>query len=156
MEKIFFTNQTLTGSTKAPFEYMGETCIGADEGYVYGIEADSVENLIIGMTDLCIEAAKEGKPTAAYTNMWINGERVGVSVSFHNVCGEVIYIVAFNEENKLEEGFKRECTECVGWYMRKRGLFGNKSFNKKVMKSGSNFINEVGGFTNYYYHNTAA
>lgn len=142
-----------TGKTTA-IDY-DEIKVGEDTAYTFDMESDSYEGVIIGLTDACIDITKKGHSAPAYTNMWVDGERVGVSVSFHNVLGEIYYAVTFNEDNKLDDDFKQGCAKCVQWYMRKRGLFNNKSFNNKVMKSNPDFVREVGAFTNYYYQHTS-
>ena len=154
MNTDYVNPDAATGTTTA-VKYVGKTNVAGTQCTNFEYPAETSIDVIIGLTDVCIEAAKMGKPTFAYTNMYLEDRVVGVSVSFHNVCGEVIYIVAFSKDNNLEEEFRQDCTRIVGDYMRKRGLFRNKSFNKKVMKTNPDtLVREVDYFTTHMYENT--
>ena len=150
-----YSKSTAATGSKTAVKYVVKINVAGTRCDNFEYPAETSIDVIIGLTDVCIEAAKMGKPTFAYTNMYLEDRVVGVSVSFHNVCGEVIYVVAFSKDNNLEEEFGQDCTRIVGDYMRKRGLFRNKSFNKKVMKTNPDtLIRDVNYFTTHLYENT--
>ena len=64
-----YSKSTAATGSKTAVKYVGKTNVAGTRCTNFEYPAETSIDVIIGLTDVCIEAAKMGKPTFAYTNM---------------------------------------------------------------------------------------
>ena len=119
----------------------------------------SIGQMMVEMTEHCIDFIKEGRTPYIYTNVYVDGVRYGVSVSLHYGVtdkGMGIYpLVIWYSNVPVDTELVNQTSSVPHTILTRRGLYASNSFAVKVKRWDLNPI-VVNYMTTLQYNNTAA
>ena len=119
----------------------------------------SIGQMMVEMTEHCIDFIKEGRTPYIYTNVYVDGVRYGVSVSLHyggTDKGMGIYpLVIWYSDNPVDKELVNQTSSVPHTILTRRGLYASNSFAAKVKRWDLDPI-MINYMTAFHYHNTAA
>ena len=107
------------------------------------------------MVDDCIKLAKEGKAPYVYKDMFWDGVRYGVSLSFHYIEGKFKKFVDYVSEGAQDEEFMARVRAWIELYIYCSDVRKSKSFLRKVKRNCVS-VNEANLATESIFRITAA
>lgn len=89
------------------------------------------------LTNQCIDLTLKGKSPYAYSNMYLEGERYGVSVSLHydHNIRQILCAVFVHSDNGTPAELQYKWAVFANSHFLKSGILNNKTFVKKIKRS---------------------